>query len=72
LGEHGPQAARSPIAAQRQNRPKSGVLKVNAMLIKLLRFNGQAQTSPLPTAGKGVGISYLPAGGVVLLKKCND
>ena len=56
LGEHGPQAARSPPAAQRQNRPKSGVLQAMAIVTKLLRAKHQTTTEPLLTARKGVRI----------------
>ena len=56
LGEHGPQAARSPTAAQRQNRPKSGVLQAMAIVTKLLRAKHKTTMQPFPTVGRGVGI----------------
>jgi len=56
LGEHGTIAARSPPAAQRQNRPKSGVLQTMAIVTKLLRANHNTTMQPFPTVGRGVGI----------------
>ena len=58
MGEHGNFAARSPTAAKRKNRPKSGVLQAEQIVTKLLRDNGQTQTIPLPTVVRGVGIPY--------------
>ena len=58
MGEHGRIAARSPTAAQRQNRLKSGVLQAEQIVTKLLRAKHQTTTEPLLTARKGVRIPY--------------
>ena len=66
LGEHGNFAARSPPAAQRKNRPKSGVLQAMAIVTKLLRAKHKTTMKPFPTVGRGVGIPYR----MVLPLKC--